>query len=517
MKKIIELIMLIIPTSVILIFSGCQHDLPPSISKLAIIETLPVSQITQTSANSGGNITSNGGASITARGVCWSKTPGPTISNSITLDGTGSGIFTSSITGLSLNTVYYIRAYATNKAGTAYGGQDSFITKLPIAVVSLPSLSTNAISSITETQAASGGNIINNGGAPIMASGICFNTSSNPTIANSTVANGATTGSFSSNLAGLASGTTYYVRAYATNTSGTGYGNEVIFKTLVHTRTIITVAGGNGIGYNSNQLISPLGIFVDANASVYVADSSDRIQKWTVGAISGISVAGGSNNSFSSSCVYVDINGKIYLGDNWHLNIQKWTPGAATGVIIAGGNGFGSAANQLSNPVGISADINGNIYVADFYNNRIQKWLPNATTGITVATAAGHVGGVFVDNNGNLYVTDVSNARIQKWSPGATSGVTVAGGNGIGAAANQFYSPNGVFVDANGSIYVADSYNNRIQKWLPNAITGITVAGGNGAGSAANQLNRPNGVFVDASGNIYVADKYNYRVQKWSL
>ena len=72
-----------------------------------------------TTATSGGNITSDGGATITAREVCWNTSVGPTIANSKTIDGTGTGIFVSSVTGLTAGTIYYIRAYATNSAGTA--------------------------------------------------------------------------------------------------------------------------------------------------------------------------------------------------------------------------------------------------------------------------------------------------------------------------------------------------------------------------------------------------------------
>ena len=85
------------------------------------VTTTAISSITTNSASSGGDITSDGGASITARGVCWSTSENPTIANSHTSDGTGSGSFTSSITGLSPGTMYHVRAYATNSAGTGYG------------------------------------------------------------------------------------------------------------------------------------------------------------------------------------------------------------------------------------------------------------------------------------------------------------------------------------------------------------------------------------------------------------
>lgn len=97
----------------------------PSVPTLT---TSAISNITQTSANSGGNVTSDGGASVSARGVCWSASANPTTSNSKTSDGSGSGTFTSSVTGLTANTTYHVRAYATNSAGTSYGSDVQFTT-----------------------------------------------------------------------------------------------------------------------------------------------------------------------------------------------------------------------------------------------------------------------------------------------------------------------------------------------------------------------------------------------------
>lgn len=94
------------------------------------LSTSAASAFTSTTASSGGNISSDGGSSITARGVVWSSSQNPTIAlNTKTSDGTGSSSFNSSLTGLSPNTLYYVRAYATNAVGTAYGNQISFSTQ----------------------------------------------------------------------------------------------------------------------------------------------------------------------------------------------------------------------------------------------------------------------------------------------------------------------------------------------------------------------------------------------------
>ncbi len=100
---------------------------PPSLPTLS---TTTISAITSTAANSGGNITWNGGANITSRGVCWSTSPNPTVAlTTKTTNGTGSGSFSSTLSGLNSNSQYYIRAYATNSVGTAYGNQVIFTTQ----------------------------------------------------------------------------------------------------------------------------------------------------------------------------------------------------------------------------------------------------------------------------------------------------------------------------------------------------------------------------------------------------
>ena len=191
------------------------------------ITTTAISGITESSALSGGNVMSTGGATILSRGVVWGTTTGPTISNSKTVDGVGTGTFVSTLTGLTANTVYYVRAYATNSVGTAYGDEVHFTT-LPAAV--LPSITTTNISNITSSTATSGGYINSEGGAPVTARGVVWGTSQNPTVLNFLTTDGTGAGAFTSAITGLALNTTYYVRAYATNSVGTAYGNQWTIK-----------------------------------------------------------------------------------------------------------------------------------------------------------------------------------------------------------------------------------------------------------------------------------------------
>ena len=215
------------------------------------ITTANISNITQISATSGGAITNDGGASISARGVCWSNiTSSPTIANSKTIDGSGTGTFTSSLTSLVPGTTYYVRAYATNSVGTAYATTRTFTT---VAATIPTGITTNTLSSITQNSAFCGGSITTDGGSAVTSRGVCWsNTNSSPTTANSKTIDGSGIGTFTSSLTSLTPGTTYFVRAYATNAIGTVYGATRTFTTsaAILPTGIITI-GASSITQNT--------------------------------------------------------------------------------------------------------------------------------------------------------------------------------------------------------------------------------------------------------------------------
>jgi hypothetical protein len=194
---------------------------------LPVLTTTAISSPTTTTATSGGNITDDGGASVTARGVCWNTAPSPSISNTKTTDGTGTGTFASNLTGLTAGTTYYVRAYATNSAGTAYGNELNFNTNPPV----LPTVTTATVGSLTQTSATSGGTVTSDGGAPVTARGICWSTNLNPTVFDPRTNDGTGTGPFVSNMTNLTPATAYHVRAYAVNSAGTAYGSDLPFTT----------------------------------------------------------------------------------------------------------------------------------------------------------------------------------------------------------------------------------------------------------------------------------------------
>jgi uncharacterized protein (TIGR02145 family) len=196
---------------------------PPDYCELT---TADVVDLTSTSARSGGNITDDGGSIVKARGVCWSKNPGPTIDDLKTTNGSGNGTFSSDLKNLDPNTVYYVRAYAINDVGESYGNPIKFTTKDGNAT-----LITEVASNIKATSATSGGTISDDGGSAIKVRGICWSLSENPTINDNKITSGSGTGSFSANMTNLLPGKKYYVRAYATNSVTTTYGDQQSFTT----------------------------------------------------------------------------------------------------------------------------------------------------------------------------------------------------------------------------------------------------------------------------------------------
>jgi uncharacterized protein (TIGR02145 family) len=244
------------------------------------LTTSSVSSITSTSVNIGGNISSDGGALVSARGLVYGTAANPTLSNTVLIIGSGTGGFSGTISGLMPNTTYYVRAYGTNSSGTGFGNEVSFQT----LTVAVPTLITTDASGITQTSVTSGGTISNDGGAIITERGIVYGTSTNPTTSNTKISSGSGTGSFSVNVNALTPNTTYHIRSYAINSAGTGYGNNITFQTTVPavpsltTRELInitntTATGGGSITNDGGSSITAKGICWSTSPNPTISDS----------------------------------------------------------------------------------------------------------------------------------------------------------------------------------------------------------------------------------------------------
>jgi hypothetical protein len=243
----------------------------PSCASPANVSTNTPANVTCTSATMGGNVTNDGGATVTERGIVYAKTTDPLTSDTKIAMGSGTGTFSQVVTGLTANSTYYVKAYAINNAGTSYGDQKSFKTP------STATLTTSTATSITSTSAVLGGSITNDGGATITERGIVYAKTTGPTTSDTKIAMGSGTGSFSQTVSGLTCGSTYYVRAYAVNCAGTSYGNQISFPTgscittlniIVKDSKLSSTAWSRGLTIGFSCTVSATGLML-ATANPY--------------------------------------------------------------------------------------------------------------------------------------------------------------------------------------------------------------------------------------------------------
>ena len=231
------------------LLTDCKKEELP----VVILETHEATNITGNSATIAGEIISNEGLTITKRGICIGTNLNPTLLNGHVVSTSTTDLFNVRIENLNAASSFHYRAFAVTNNGVFYGNDLYFSTETGLPIIG----NTAEITEISETTAISGGTLIKNGGLNTTR-GVCWNTSSQPTINNSKTIDGTGTGTgdFTSNLTGLTPKTTYYVRAYATNSHGTVYGNEKQFRTLVRPWTKLADFAGAGrtepVGFSIN-------------------------------------------------------------------------------------------------------------------------------------------------------------------------------------------------------------------------------------------------------------------------
>lgn len=205
---------------------SCAKD--PEVTS-AYIRTIDATEIIGSDAFVGGYVLPNGETEILERGICWNTSGMPTASDMHIAGSLSGEEFWVNLYGLTVKTTYYVRAYVKDKTGTYYGDEKNFTTTDEL----YPDLRTKDVSAITTTNAIGGGVVVFAGNPEVTERGLCWSTSTNPTVNDKYVANGAGAGDFICDITNLTKDTTYYVKAYAycAKTDKYFYGPEKTFKT----------------------------------------------------------------------------------------------------------------------------------------------------------------------------------------------------------------------------------------------------------------------------------------------
>jgi len=325
---------LLIFFGIIPIFHSCKKQVVPS------VETSPVNSITGTTAVSGGTITNEGSGTVLERGIYWSKGTSPTIADNSTSDGAGAGTFISNMSDLEPATTYYVKAYASNEAGMAYGMTMSFKT------LGQPPLATTQMATDVTTTSATLNGVVNANDLTTTISfeyGITSTYGNNVTISQSPV-NGNTNVDINAEISGLDVGTTYHYRIKAVNSLGTTYSNDISFTTLGQAPTAIT-----------QPATHPTGLTATLNASVNPNWLSTTVTfEYGTSNSYGQTIDAGQNPITGSSMTDVNANiSGLTMGTIYHYRVKATN---SLGTTYGDDLMFTTLTNnQVS-------DIDGNIY-----------------------------------------------------------------------------------------------------------------------------------------------------------
>ncbi|CAF3718527.1 unnamed protein product [Rotaria socialis] len=288
----------------------------------------------------------------------------------------------------------------------------------------------------------------------------------------------------------------------------------------------VTIAGGHGSGHALNQLYLPLGLHINDDDTIFIADfANDRIVKWKIGDNIGEVIIGSHGRGKQMNqldrpfdVIFDNETDSLIISDGDNRRVMRW--------LLRNDTMYGEIILDNIDCYGLAIDDQRYIYVSDIEKNEVRRYRVGDINSKLVAGGNGQgmrlnqlnrPTYVFVDQDHSVYVSDRDNHRVIKWAKDANEGILVAGGRGYGNGLGQLSYPRGVIVDSLGTVYVADEENHRVMRWHKGAIQGDVLFGGNGKGQGPNQLHWPHGLSVDRHQHFYVVDYGNDRVQRYSI
>ena len=223
----------------------------------------------------------------------------------------------------------------------------------------------------------------------------------------------------------------------------------------------------------------------------------------------GVTVAGNTSSSPGSDLrslsspvgLFIDQNNSLFIADRDNNRTVRYDGNDTTGVVVAGDTG----PNLLNRPRSVAVDRYGFIIVADSLNHRVLNFSNRSHSTVVIQSSnnltLGELFELHIDMNNSVYVIDPSNAHIIKVISNQTGEIILSTQNGSGSTATQFSGPISYFIDQNYTWYIADTNNHRIQMLPAQATNGTTVAGVSGtAGNSSAHLSKPHAVLVDDNG-----------------
>jgi len=326
----------------------------------------------------------------------------------------------------------------------------------------------------------------------------------------------------------------YFSKKVSMNTNAPSYLPGILFVFLILTglqslqaeemKPPRFLAAWGEKGSNSGQFNRPVGIAVDSENFVYVADpENQRIQKFTADGefILSWGKLGKNTGEFNRPMrLSITPQGEVYVGEFANDRVQIFD---RQGRFLRMLGSSGSGPGQLSSAGGVAVDKAGRVYVADFYNHRIQRFAKDGSPLPHIGEKGRVFGGNFdyptdvvISSDGFLYVADAYNNRIQKFTLEGEFIIKWGGflGTGLkGSGAGSFYVASAVETDSKRRVYVADFFNHRIQVFTPD---GEFLVEWGRQGKGVGEFDYVNDVAVNKQGMIYVVDAGNHRIQKFA-